>query len=96
MRYADRILNRIERLNARKFGVYACKEYDGSDRICLVADFKDRESFMLPMTLEAAHEMAIDMLSAVMAIKPEMLFGSEIAAQYKSGQLSLHELKQVV
>jgi hypothetical protein len=96
MRYADRILNRIPQLRAKEFGIYACQEADGTHRVCLLAEFKDREPFMLPMTLEAAHEIAIDMLKTVMAIKPEMMFDVDVAQRFKNGELSLEQLKDLV
>jgi hypothetical protein len=96
LRYADRILNRIPQLRAKEFGVYACREADGTHRVSLLAEFKDREAFMLPMTLEAAHEMAIDMLKTVMVLKPEIMFPAGVAQKFKNGELSLEQLKELV
>lgn len=96
MRYYDRILNRIEKLRATAFDVYACTEKNGDPRICLLAEFTDRDSFMLPMTPEAAHRIALDMLSSVMAMKPEVMFPADIVAKLNSGELSLEQLKSLI
>jgi hypothetical protein len=54
------------------------------------------ERFMLPMTLEAAHEIAIDMLSSVMTAKPEIMFPADVVAKLNRGELSLEQLKELI
>lgn len=96
MRYTDRILNRIARFYPKKFTVYACQEPDGTHRACLLAEFKDREAAIFPLALEDAHEIAKDLMSTVMVLKPEICFGPDIAARFKSGDLTLEQLKKLV
>lgn len=96
MRYADRILNRINKLRAREFAVYACNEADGTPRVCLLAEFEDREPFLLPMTPEAAHRIGLEMLASVMSMKPELMFPADVVARLNAGELSLEQLKALV
>ncbi|GAA2792306.1 hypothetical protein GCM10010533_33100 [Mycolicibacterium pallens] len=96
MRYSDRVLNRIKKFIAKDFQVYACNAADGTPRVSLVAEFEYCDPFMLPMTVEAAHEMGLQLLAATMELKPEIMFPAHLAKKYRAGDISLEQLKAAV
>ena len=69
---------------------------NGAPVLGLGVDPEHCPPFIIPVAFESAKALANMILQALMFESPEMFFPEEVAKKFRSGQLSLEQLKDLV